>query len=340
MLEEFWNRVLQSLSPEPPTPPNDADQLLRDFLRGNDPAGYVGGAYARPVSEYNQHARLVLSGGGYDLLFRIAGEKNVTYLLNLDHPLAPLPVPDWRERALRLAADVGVELLPVSELAYRRVAVDNQAPRIVHRRGFEAVFTIADQDTTKYYLSGYDEQETPPLYFLCRLPNPVATVDEARESLKPESIQIALESGAAVRRQGDLFFISTDLDDADVRTATNNIVIGGADAIKRMLYGTAHYADSVAHLPSGVMLAKGTVHHWPRLVGQHRDPDHSDLVLPDGWWMVARNTVPATHGRAPVDQSFAGMPPWLEAIWQSMTEAFSMPAVTLSTYFPTTSEGG
>lgn len=320
MLEEFWNRLLQSLSSDPPMPPDDAAQLLREFLRGKDPDGYVGGAYARPASGYNKYARVVLSGGGYDLLFRIPGEGSATYLLNMDHPIAPLPVETWRAGASVAARDVGVELLPVSETAYRQVAVEERAPRLVHREGFEAVFTVSDDTETKYYLSGYDAQESPPLYFLCRLPHGVATVDEAREALKPDSVRTAAASGATVKRQGDLFFIETGLDDNDVKLAGK--VIGDGENGDRRLYGTAHYADAIAQLPRGVLLAKGTVGHAPRLTGQNRGPDHHDLILGNVWWMVARNTVPAEHASsaAPSD-SFGDMPTWLQSIYEAMAFA-------------------
>ena len=236
--------------------------------------------------------RAVLSGGGYELLHRL-DSSNAEAILGLDKPIAlGLPIDTWRARASVAAREVGVQLIPLSYTAYERIRVDGHAPQLVQRKDYEAVFSIAD----KFYLSAYDEQESPPLYFLCRLPHAVSTVDEAREALKPESVKSAEKSGAAVLRQGDLFFIETELDDVDVRIGARSVVADTADPKERILYGTAHCADEVAHLHSGVMMAKGTVTHSPSLIGQWRDGDHADLNLPDGWWIVSRNTVPATAG--------------------------------------------
>lgn len=274
-------------------------RFLRAFLRDENPDGPSinhGGVYFCRASSYNP-ARAVIGGAGYHLLYRLEHEATPTYVLNLDKPIMSIPIDQWRAKTSASARDVGVELLPVCYTAYERVRVDGVNPRLIHRNGFEAVFSVGD----KFYLSGYDEQEDPPLYFLCRLPHEVATVTEAREALKPESVKIAETSGASVLRQGDLFFIETELDDSDVRLAARKVVIDPASWAdegekQRILYGTAHYADTVAHLPSGAMLAKGTVRHNPRVIGQHRGGDHSDLQLPDGWWLVSRNTVPATAG--------------------------------------------
>lgn len=236
--------------------------------------------------------RLVLSGGSYDLLYRMKDDTgSPVYILNMDHPIANLPVPEWRERALTAAENVGAELLPLSETAFRKACDETgtDRPRLIIREGYEAVFTLAD----RYFLSGYDRQETPPLYFLCELPGPASSVSEARESLKPQSVRNALSHGVEVKRQGDLFFIATPISDEDIK------MDGGSPAGPHTtpLYGTAHTATRVSLLPNGVMLAKGIVRHLPSIIGQKREPDHADLALGPGWWLVARNTVPAAPSR-------------------------------------------
>jgi hypothetical protein len=314
--------------PEPELPRSDTDQqmdFLRAFLRAEITPSAPGLYYwGRNTTKSD---RAVLSGGGYELLHRLDG-SNAAAILALDRPIALLPVETWRAKANVAAREVGVELLPLSYTAYGRVRVDGVEPRLVHRAGFEAVFSIAE----KFYLSAYDQQEDPPLYFLCRLPHAVATVDEAREALKPESVTSAEKSGATVMRQGDLFFIETELDDIDVRIGAKSVVTNEADPGGRILYGTAHYADAVAHLRSGVMLANGTVRHDPRLVGQRRLGDHSDLELPTGWWIVSRNTVPASAG-APARLEPSVHHAWFESwfgvdaeLWQSLMGLGGIPA--------------
>lgn len=295
---------------QPPQGVDPDDNFLRTFLRGGNPPHMRHIYTSGPDSYPSRPPRAIVSGGAYELLYRLSDDTGITYLLNLDKPIAHLPIETWRDRASVAARDVRQELLPVCHTAYLQVSTEDHRPRLVHRDGFEAVFTV-DGDEVKYYLSGYDEQESPPLYFLCRLPHAVTTVNEARESLKPASVKAALDAGADVKRQGDLFFIPTGLDDVDVRMATNNIVIGD-EAKKRLLYGTAHCADGVAHLPGGVMLAKGNVSHCPHLIGQGRSPDHSDLQLPEGWWIVARNTVPASAGRPVTTPSWSAS--WMGSI--------------------------
>lgn len=232
--------------------------------------------------------KVILSGGSYELLFRFKD----AYVLNMDHPLADLPVPEWRKRVLAAAKDVGVEVLPLSERALQEAmrAAGSLRPCLVIREGYEAVFTLGDN----HYLSGYDRQEDPPLYFLCQLPGPASSVPEARESLKPQSVREALANGVRVERQGDLFFIATSMSDADVRRSGGLWWGATSNPSTTPLYGTAHTATRVAQLPSRVMLASGIVRHEPAIIGDTRNADHAPLVLghPD-WWLVARNTVPA-----------------------------------------------
>lgn len=251
--------------------------------------------------------KVILSGGSYELLYRF---KDV-YVLNMDHPLADLPVPEWRRRVLAAAKSVGVEVLPLSETALQAAmrAAGEMRPRLVVRGGYEAVFTLGED----YYLSGYDQQERPPLYFLCRLPGPVSSVAEARESLKPDSVKEALASGVRVERQGDLFFIETHMTYEDVKGHAP--LWNGLTGFAKPLYGTAHTASRVARLPSGVMMASGTVRHKPEIIGEARKPDHSDLHLGCGWYLVARNTVPATAKQPETTSAAIESPPFTDPFW-------------------------
>jgi hypothetical protein len=78
----------------------------------------------------------------------------------------------------------------------------------------DAVFTAVVDRTfdgtvgpRNYYVSSFDRQERRPLYFLSQLPHAVSTVDEAIESLSPDSVKTARDMGRNVVRQGDMFAI-------------------------------------------------------------------------------------------------------------------------------------
>jgi hypothetical protein len=208
---------------------------------------------------------------GYQALFK----RNGYWLLNLDHGRT---MSDEREDEMRawlneICAENGVDnLIPVSERAFGTFIRTRSKVRRVARDGYECVFTIDN----RYYLSGYDTQENPPLYFLCSLPKSAYTVAHAREVLKPMSVVIAESKNLEVKRQGDLFFVRTEMQ-------TDEHLVG------RSLYGTNHRAAKSVTLPSGVMMASGQITHRPPA----RTPDHKTITL-EGWWIVARNTVPAT----------------------------------------------
>lgn len=62
------------------------------------------------------------------------------------------------------------------------------------------------------YLSSFDMNERPPLYFLAQVPRGAGgTVESAIDSLAPRAVHAAIARGRDVRRQGDVFFIETDL---------------------------------------------------------------------------------------------------------------------------------
>lgn len=62
------------------------------------------------------------------------------------------------------------------------------------------------------YLSSFDTNESPPLYFLAQVPRGAGdTVDQALDALAPAAVHAAILRGREVRRQGDIFFVDTDL---------------------------------------------------------------------------------------------------------------------------------
>ncbi len=88
-----------------------------------------------------------------------------------------------------------------------------------HRLG-EAVFSAVRRETGRRarYLSGFDSNEPAPLYFLAELPRGAAagSVGAARDSLAPRAVHAAIARGREVQRQGDVFFIRTELSDIDI----------------------------------------------------------------------------------------------------------------------------
>ncbi len=85
------------------------------------------------------------------------------------------------------------------------------------------------------YLSSFDYNEWPPLYFLAEMPyrHGATTVDMAIDALAPRAVHAAMARGRDVLRQGDVFFIETSLTRAelaarDARFARLSLVTHGA----------------------------------------------------------------------------------------------------------------
>ncbi len=70
------------------------------------------------------------------------------------------------------------------------------------------------------YLSSFDYQERAPLYFLAELPRGAGarTVDSALDALAPRAVHAARARGIDVVRQGDVFFIRTRLELAELES--------------------------------------------------------------------------------------------------------------------------
>lgn len=254
--------------------------------------------------------------GGYALMVRSSGDDDAPYFLNLDFGelVAPQTLSTYRTQILSLTKELGhpKRVVPVGLTALRNgpgAATSSRAGlRAISVEGVEAVLMIPTRGgVPQYYLSGYDSQESPPLYFLCRLPERVETVAEAREALKPKAVRVAEGQGLRVERQGDLFAIRSDLTDDNIvamggkiynyeQAVAFNRVPEGKDNYR--LYGTIHTGSRVARLPDGRELATGQLVHDPKLGEDSRQPDHRPRVLDGGWWWIAPNTVPKGAGQA------------------------------------------
>ena len=161
---------------------------------------------------------------------------------------------------------------------------------------------VTEHHRWAYFLSGFDHQESTPLYFFCELPyrSKPKTVAEAYEMLKPDPVKMAEQMGRRVSRQGDIFAIPTRLE-------TKALKAMGARIVRRRkpperwkaqdlpyILKTNHTATEVAYLPNGVTMARGVLYHHP----MDREQDHARRKMGDGsaWHIVIKNTVP-TAGR-------------------------------------------
>lgn len=167
----------------------------------------------------------------------------------------------------------------------------------------DSVFTAVRKHRREYFISSFDHQESPPLYFLSQLPEPAETLDHALELLAPPSVKMARDLGKEVIRQGDLFAIPMDVDTRELtaqgaRYKQRRVIMraGGVEGNRRVvatsLWGTAHTATEVATMPDGRQFARGTLYHDPAIIGERRPADHRRRPLGKQWHLIARNTVP------------------------------------------------
>lgn len=207
-----------------------------------------------------------------------------------------------REPIVAALIDAGKPFLPVSVRALQNIGGPSTwaALQLVDLDGQQCVFHVG----ALYFISGFDANEDPPLYFLARLPHEVASYAEGIEALKPRSVKLAEAEGLRVRRQGDMFAIPTTWRSHDLRAMgavfSTNVTIKRSvpnaphfrqtpwtlvvtrdgphirqanvepafvtveDTKRRGLYGTAHTATELAYLPDGTMFARGRIEHDPR----------------------------------------------------------------------------
>lgn len=88
----------------------------------------------------------------------------------------------------------------------------------VHQLG-ESLFSAVSEDGRRHkWLSSFDRTEREPLYFLAQLPDGsgATTIEDATRALAPPIVHAAWEQGRIVERQGDVFFIPTDLSDDQI----------------------------------------------------------------------------------------------------------------------------
>lgn len=228
------------------------------------------------------------SPGNYNLWHSHLNILGLDFLFDVpDHILTKL-----RGIVASVLEERGMSFIPLSWNAGVRLHPNNDWKDfvLVDRVGLECVVRLDD----RYYISGYDRNENPPLYFLARLPHAVATYTEAIEALKPESVKLAEAEGVKVLRQGDMFAIPTNY--TDVSLVQMGAIFDDEPYPRHGLYGTGHFASQHARLPDGTTLGRGSIIHKPI----NRRADHAPLLLvpEDGtWFLIVKNTVPIQQER-------------------------------------------
>jgi hypothetical protein len=149
------------------------------------------------------------------------------------------------------------------------------------------------------FLSDFDYQESPPLYFLAQLPDGAApaAVAEALEALKPVEVVKAELEDQAITRQGDIFAIASCLTRRELK-AMGAVFARRHDGVARArLLDTSHTATETAVTRSGDVYARGCLYHDP---GSWRRGEHKRQRINDGktWARVVRNTVPWSGSQA------------------------------------------
>ena len=130
-----------------------------------------------------------------------------------------------------------------------------------------------------YWLSGLDRNDNPNrrMYYLCALPEPVATVEEALESLRPKDVP------PGTPRQGEWFFLPDELPGyrQTERLTKIPVISENPNAQARRRDGDCenrHVAQDMVLRPTGVYVRR-TIN----------DDEHSRLNLGMRWHRVRKN---------------------------------------------------
>lgn len=140
-----------------------------------------------------------------------SGEYYTTPILNLGmaFDITDGPLTHIRNSIVYALDQTGIDYVPLSLDAIGNVGGIAQL-KLIDRQGLNCVFsTLGRREKICYMISGYDENEDPPLYFMAQLPRKPKNYQDALEILKPKSVKEAEKLGLSVLRQGDMFFIPT-----------------------------------------------------------------------------------------------------------------------------------
>jgi hypothetical protein len=173
-------------------------------------------------------------------------------------------------------------------------AIENGKPVIrqtIHRIG-GALFNYQGE----CYLCAMDEGS----YFVAQLPAHVRSIDEAVESLKPALVK-KYEKDLAIKRQGEWFFIPTELQDKKEFILAYHFRLPRPLDDRGLERGNIH--QCAAGLPiivegESVQLCRGMVKHLSSWGGNRRTGEHRPLKLGQQLFIAVRNTEKASWSAA------------------------------------------
>ena len=142
----------------------------------------------------------------------------------------------------------------------------------------------------KYYLCGLDGGT----YFVCQLPRKPRNCDDAYEILKPREVRAAEKQGIVVPRQGEWFFVPTDMDDDRLAsllswTKTKLAEHSKVEALPHEKDGNLHVCRHLSLQNGKRIYARGKVFHRSPFTGQ-RTGQHQTVDLGDQWHVAYHNT--------------------------------------------------
>lgn len=157
-----------------------------------------------------------------------------------------------------------------------------------HRPGGTLITSPARNGVLHAYLSGIDEGS----YFVCQLPQLVETLADAYDSLMPTAVRRERDHGRPVRRQGEWFFIPTDLRTRDLPQPSDRTssLDSAWTAVNCQPLSPSHnkHKPREIRIMDGHLYCRGHVWHrdWvtDRSTGEHRV-----LSLGEQWHQVERN---------------------------------------------------
>lgn len=288
--------------------------ILRDVMDGGaffvwDPVQRTS-IFVRDLLSYEHviipHSALRSAGIDIDTIKVVDKRDAETLPTIVEHPHLPLFVRDEVDLAVR-TGEGSWHHTWVEQWMSRSEAVQTETgwrwTEHIHRLG-ESIFTAdvtargTNGDVVRrntMFISAWDNQDVRT-YFLSELPYPVASLAEAYEALKPETVKLGELEGKRIVRQGDIFGVETSFTTQQIKDMLKpeGMLPGATHSIKeyvtRMGYllGTNHVATESVVLPNGAVLARGLLWHKP----EGRRPDHRRQVIGKKWYVIVRNTVP------------------------------------------------
>lgn len=144
-------------------------------------------------------------------------------------------------------------------------------------------------DGSRYFLCGLDESS----YFVAALPGRPRNIADAYDSLKPPEVLQAEKEGKRVLRQGEWFFVDTDLTDEELCN-TYKCSMSLFKRRQRLTSLPAREGQNNRHVttcPFGMPstgYATGYVYHRDSTYGSSTG-EHRKLELGNTWWRFYRN---------------------------------------------------